>query len=481
MSIALHTDLYQLNMGLAYFNDNTHERKAVFEVYYRDNPFNNGHGIFAGLEKIIEIIQNFKFTDEDIAYLKSELDYPNAYLDYLSTLHFTGTIHCVREGEVVFANTPLLVIEADLIQAQLLETIILNIINYQTLIATKASKIRSVASDDLIFEFGTRRAHETEAALWGTRAAYIGGFDGTSLVSAGQRFGLPIVGTHAHSFVQSYNDEYEAFTKYAQTHKNCTFLIDTYDTLNSGIVNAIKVANEFKDKINFNAVRLDSGDLAYLSKEVRKKLDAAGYRDTKIIASNDLDEQTILSLKQEGAMIDSWGIGTKLITAFDQPALGAVYKLVAIENKDGQMIDVIKISSNVAKITTPGKKAAYRILSPQTNKAVADYISLWDENLAELGSILLFNEQLPALNTLLADFKYRKLHHLIFENGKLCYQLPTLIETKDYAQTCLAEFWPENLRYKNPSNYYVDLSPRCYENKINEINRKRGQNANKNR
>ena len=281
----------------------------------------------------------------------------------------------MEEGEVCFNNEPLVRVEAPLIQAQLIETILLNIVNFHTLIATKASRIKQVAPNDLLMEFGTRRAQEEDAALWGARAAIIGGFDSTSNVRAGKLFGIPVSGTHAHAFVQTYGDEYVAFKKYAERHKDCVFLVDTFHTLKSGVPTAIKVAQELGDKINFIGIRLDSGDIAYLSKEARKMLDEAGFTDAKIIASNDLDEETIMSLKAQGAKVDSWGVGTKLITGYDQPALGAVYKLVAVEDESGEYQDRIKLSNNAEKVTTPGKKNVYRIINKATGKAEGDYIT----------------------------------------------------------------------------------------------------------
>lgn len=341
-SLVLHTDLYQINMAETYWRDGFNNRKAVFEIYFRKMPFGNGYAVFAGLERVIDFLEHFRFTETDIDYL-TDLGYSKDYIDYLKTLRFTGTLYSMKEGEVVFANEPLMRIEAPIVEAILLETPLLNIINYQTLIATKASRIKEVIGEESAFEFGTRRAQEMDAAIWGTRAAYIAGFDGTSNVRAGKIFGIPVVGTHAHSLVQAYRDEYTAFKKYAESHKDCVFLVDTYDTLRSGVPNAIRVAREMGDAINFIGIRLDSGDLAYLSKKARKMLDEAGFLNAKITASGDLDEDTILSLKAQGAKIDNWGIGTKLITAYDQPALGAVYKMVAIEDELGKMRDTIKI------------------------------------------------------------------------------------------------------------------------------------------
>ena len=340
---ALHTDLYQINMGYAYFKDGVHERKAYFDVYFRKIPFGGGYAVFAGLQKVIEYLNSFEFTDSDIEYLAG-LGYEDSYLQYLKQMKFTGSIRSVREGEIVFGNEPLIRVEAPLIQAQIIETAILNIVNYQILIATKAARIKHLCPNEPCMEFGTRRAHEFDAAVWGARASIIGGFDSTSNVKAAKLFGIPCSGTHAHSFVQAYEDEKVAFKKYAAAHKDCYFLVDTYNTLRSGIPTAIEVADELKDKINFLGIRLDSGDIAYLSKEARKMLDAAGYPNAKVVASNDLDEATITHLKQEGARIDAWGIGTKLITAYDNPALGAVYKLACLEDENGNMVDRLKVS-----------------------------------------------------------------------------------------------------------------------------------------
>ncbi|MDT3994727.1 nicotinate phosphoribosyltransferase, partial [Mammaliicoccus fleurettii] len=377
-SLMLHTDLYQINMGETYWNDGIHERKAIFDLYFRSMPFNSGYAIFSGLERIVQFIENFKFTDSDIEYLR-EIGYQDDYLDYLKALRFTGNIRAMKEGELCFNNEPLLRVEAPLIQAQLVETALLNIVNFQTLIATKASRIKQVVRDEIVMEFGTRRAQEMDAAIWGARAAVIGGFDSTSNVRAGKLFGIPISGTHAHSMVQTYDDEYIAFKKYAERHKNCVFLVDTFHTLKSGVPNAIKVAKELGDKINFIGIRLDSGDIAYLSKEARRMLDEAGFTDAKIFASNDLDEETITSLKAQGAKVTAWGVGTKLITAYDQPALGAVYKLVAIEDENGELSDRIKISNNAEKVTVPGKKNVYRVINTLTNKSEGDYITLEHE------------------------------------------------------------------------------------------------------
>ncbi|MGF7535371.1 nicotinate phosphoribosyltransferase [Bacillus mexicanus] len=466
-SLTLHTDLYQINMAETYWRDGLQNKKSVFELYFRKLPFGNGYAIFAGLERVIEFLENFKFTSSDIEYLR-ELGYEEEYLNFLSTLRFTGTIKAMKEGEIVFANEPILRIEAPLIEAQLIETPLLNIINYQTLIATKASRIVQLIGDDIAMEFGTRRAQEMDAAIWGTRAAYIAGFHATSNVRAGKKFGIPVAGTHAHSMVQAYRDEYTAFKKYASSHNECTFLVDTYDTLKSGVPNAIKVAKEEGEKINFKGIRLDSGDLAYLSKESRKLLDAAGFKETKISASNDLDENTIMNLKSQGAAIDIWGIGTKLITAFDQPALGAVYKLVSIE-ENGEMIDTIKISANPEKVSTPGLKKVYRIINKSSGKSEGDYITMDFENPKNEYKLNMFHPVHTFVSKIVTNFEAKELHHTIFDNGKLIYEIPNLDEIRSFVKENLNVLWSEYKRLIRPEEYPVDLSKICWDNKMNKI------------
>ena len=468
-SMTLHTDLYQINMAETYWEDHMHSRKAVFELYFRKLPFGNGYAVFAGLEKIMDYIQNFRFTPSDIEYLREELGYQEDFLDYLKTVQFTGTIRSMKEGELVFGNEPILRVEAPLAEAQLIETALLNIVNYQTLIATKASRIKQVVGEQTAMEFGTRRAHEFDAAIWGTRAAYIGGFNATSNVRAGKLFGIPVAGTHAHAMVQAYRDEYTAFHKYARRHKDCVFLVDTYDTLKSGVPTAIKVAKELGDQINFKGIRLDSGDLAYLSKEARKMLDEAGFTETKIVASNDLDEYTIMNLKAQGAKIDSWGIGTKLITSYDQAALGAVYKLVSIENEDGDMVDTIKISGNPEKVTTPGLKKVYRIINTSNNKSEGDYIAMEEENPSEEERLKMFHPIHTYISKFITNFEAKELHHDIFKEGKAVYANPTLQEIQSYALEILELLWDEYKRSLNPEEYPVDLSQMCWDNKMKQI------------
>ncbi len=469
-SLALHTDLYQINMTKAYWDDGFHNRKAVFEVFFRKLPFGNGYAVFAGLERVIEYVKKFHFSESDISYLR-ELGYEEAFLAYLSDLRFTGSIRSMEEGQLAFGDVPLIRVEAPLAEAQLLETAILNIVNYHTLIATKANRIKQVVQDEVVMEFGTRRAHELDAAIWGTRAAYIGGFDATSNVRAGKLFGMPVSGTHAHSMVQAYRDEYTAFHKYAESHKDCVFLVDTYDTLKSGVPAAIKVAKELGDKINFRGIRLDSGDIAYLSKKARNLLDEAGFTDTKIIASNDLDEYTILNLKSQGAAVDVWGVGTKLITAYDQPALGAVYKLSSIENEAGEMEDTIKISSNAEKVSTPGIKRVYRIVNTVNHKSEGEYIALEHEDPQSEARLKMFHPVHTYISKFVTNFEARDLHVDVFNKGELVYELPSLDEIRTFVQQNLELLWDEYKRSMNPEGYPVDLSQECWTNKMNLIQR----------
>ncbi|WP_317286532.1 nicotinate phosphoribosyltransferase [Leuconostoc mesenteroides] len=463
-SLVLHTDAYQINMIYTYWKQGIDQKPVVFEAYFRKMPFNNGYVIFSGLERIVKILNQLKFTDDDIDYLQSLDLYDTEFLTYLKNWHLTATIRSAYEGEVMFNNEPLLQVEGPLVDAQLLETLLLNIINFQTLIATKAARIASVTNGDPLLEFGTRRAQELDAALWGTRAAFIGGFDATSNVRAGKLFNIPISGTHAHALVQAYHNDYDAFHAYAATHKNVVFLVDTFDTLKSGVPNAIKVAREFGDKINFQGVRIDSGDMAYLSKKVRIMLDEAGFTNAKIYASNDLDENTILNLKNQGAKIDVWGIGTKLITAYDQPALGAVYKMVSIDGDD-----TIKLSNNVEKISTPGKKQVWRITDSKDGKSEGDYLTFDDENPSQLETLHMFDPNHPVISKNIKNFDAQPMLHDIFVEGDLIYDLPDITTIKSYAKHSLNDLWDEYKRILNPETYPVDLSQKLYDAKMNLI------------
>ena len=468
-SLTLHTDLYQINMMKTYWETGVYEKKAIFEAYFRKLPFENGYAIFAGLERIVRYIEQLRFSKTDFDYLRGLGHYPEEFLTYLENFEFKGSIRSAVEGELVFANEPLVQVEGTLAECQLIETALLNIVNFQTLIATKASRVRMVSGDDPVLEFGTRRAQELDAAIWGTRAAYIGGCDATSNVRAGKMFGIPVSGTHAHALVQAYRDDYKAFKAYAESHRDCVFLVDTYDILKSGVPNAIRVAKEFGDKINFLGVRIDSGDMAYMSKKVRQQLDEAGFTKAKIYASSDLDEKTILNLKMQGAKIDVWGIGTRLITAYDQPALGCVYKLVSIEDENGVMVDTMKISNNAEKVSTPGKKQVWRITRNSDGKSEGDYIALWDERPDQLDELFMFHPVYTYINKTVTDFTARPILQPIFNNGKLVYELPKLQEIKAYKDEQIEALWDEYKRILNPEQYPVDLSQKTYDQKLASI------------
>lgn len=464
--LALHTDKYQINMMYAHWVNKTHTRKAVFEGYFRKLPFGNGYAVFAGLERIIHYVRNLRFTEEDVRYLsEQEENYDPAFLEELLQFRFRGNLYAMKEGALVFPDEPLVRVEGNIMEAQLVETAILNFMNYQTLIATKASRIKQVAGDDILLEFGTRRAQEADAAVWGARAAYVGGFHATSNMLAGKRFGIPTKGTHAHSWVQSFGSEQEAFDAYARVLPDgVTLLVDTFDTLRSGVPHAIHTGKWLESQgKRMNAIRLDSGDLAYLSIEARKMLDAAGLDYVKIVASNDLDENTIMDLKLQGARIDTWGVGTQLITASDQPSLGGVYKLVEMESKTGEMVPTIKISSNPEKVTTPGAKEVWRIIGSE-GKAIGDYICAPGEETPRNGKRLkLFNPLHPYLRKYVETYEALPMLEPIFKDGQLVYTVPDLDEVRSYHLSQLNLFWPQYLRKLNPEVYRLSLSQRVYD------------------
>ena len=471
-SLTLHTDLYQINMMQVYFKQNIHNKRAVFEVFFRKNPFNNGYAVFAGLERIISYLNNLTFSQSDLDYLQS-LGYHGEFLDYLRNLKMSLTVRSVQEGDLVFANEPIVQVEGPLAQCQLVETALLNVVNFQTLIATKAARIRSVIEDEPLMEFGTRRAQEMDAAIWGTRAAVIGGANGTSNVRAGKLFDIPVLGTHAHALVQVYGNDYEAFKAYAETHHNCVFLVDTYDTLRLGVPAAIRVARELGDQIKFLGVRIDSGDLAYISKKVRQQLDEAGFPDAKIYASNDLDENTILNLKMQKAKIDVWGVGTKLITAYDQPALGAVYKIVAIEDETGELRNTIKLSNNAEKVSTPGKKQVWRITSREKEKSEGDYITYDGIDVNSLEELEMFHPTYTYINKTVKNFDAVPLLVDIFQEGNLVYSQPSLTEIQAYARKEFDKLWDEYKRVLNPQDYPVDLARDIWQDKMDLIDQMR--------
>ena len=466
-NLTLLTDLYELTMMQGYYEKGQNEN-VIFDVFFRQNPCNNGYSVCAGLDQVIDYIKNLHFTYDDVDYLRGLGIFKEDFLHYLSGFHFSGDIYAIPEGTVVFPKEPLLKVVAPIMEAQLVETAILNIINHQSLIATKTSRIVFAANGDGIMEFGLRRAQGPDAGLYGARAAMIGGCVGTSNVLAGQMFDVPVMGTHAHSWIMSFPDEYTAFKTYAEMYPdNCTLLVDTYDTLKSGVPNAIRVFQEFKDAgkplIKYG-IRLDSGDLAYLSKEARKMLDEAGFPEATICASNDLDEFLLHDLKMQGAAIDSWGVGTNLITSKDCPSFGGVYKLAAIQNEKGEFVPKIKISENTEKITNLGNKTIYRIYEKASGKIKADLICFADEVIDPKQDLLLFDPMDTWKKTKLAGGTYtvREILLPIFKNGECLYKSPTLKEIAAYCREEKDTLWDETKRLFYPHRVYVDLSQKLY-------------------
>ena len=472
-NLTLLTDLYELTMMQGYFKEKDANETVIFDMFYRTNPHGNGFAICAGLEQAIEYIKGLHFDESDIEYLRSLNIFAEDFLEYLSTFRFTGDIYAIPEGTVVFPRESLIKVIAPIMQAQLVETALLTIINHQSLIATKTERIVHAAKGDGVMEFGLRRAQGADAGTYGARAAMIAGCIGTSNVLCGKMFDVPVKGTHAHSWIMSFPDELTAFRTYAKLYPSaCILLVDTYDTLKSGIPNAIKVFKEMREAgipLTFYGIRLDSGDLAYLSKKAKKMLDAAGFPDAVISASNDLDEYTISSLKMQHAKINVWGVGTKVITAFDQPALGAVYKLVSVEDKDGKMVDTIKLSNNAEKVSTPGKKQVWRITEKKDGKSEGDYVTLANEDPRVEKELYMFHPQYTYINKTITNFNAEPLLKDIFVDGKLTYKSPTLKETKQYADTVRGLLWPEYKRMLNPEQYPVDLSQEAWDNKIKLI------------
>lgn len=467
MNLSLMTDLYELTMMQGYFKSNAKE-KVVFDVFYRKNPCDGGYAIAAGLEQAIDYIKNLKFSYEDVAYLKSLGIFDEDFLNYLRGFHFSGDIYAIPEGTVVFPREPLVKVIAPIMEAQLVETALLTIINHQSLIATKAARVVYSAQGDGIMEFGLRRAQGPDAGIYGARAAVIGGCVGTSNVLTGQLFQVPVMGTHAHSWIMSFPDEYTAFKTYAQLYPNaCILLVDTYDTLRSGVPNAIRVFNEMKEAgipLKNYGIRLDSGDLAYMSKKARKMLDDAGYPDATIAASSDLDEHLIYSLKNQGAAITSWGVGTNLITSKDCPAFGGVYKLAAIQNEAGEFVPKIKLSENTEKITNPGNKTIYRIYDKQTGKIRADLICLADETFDEEKDMIIFDPIETWKKTKIKGGTYslRELLVPVFLKGECVYTSPSVMEIRDYCTKEKDTIWDETKRFYNPHQVYVDLSDKLF-------------------
>ena len=470
-NLTLLTDLYQLTMGYGFYRQNKHEEEVVFDLFFRKNALIT-YSVFAGLEQAMDYLLNWRFDEEDIAYLRGLNLFDEGFLEYLKNMKFTGDVYAVKEGEPVFPAEPILTIKAPLIQAQFAETALLNIINHQTLIATKSSKIcRATAGRGVVMEFGLRRAQGPDAGIYGARAALIGGCSSTSNVIAGQMFHVPVAGTMAHSWVMDYPTEYDAFRAYADAYPdNCLLLVDTYDTLRSGVPNAIKVFKELRAAGHTpKGIRLDSGDLAYLSKKARKMMDEAGFPEAKICVSGDLDERSINSLIQQGAKIDSWGVGTKLITSEDLPALGGVYKLSAVFDEDGRATPKIKLSDNTAKITNPAFKNLYRLYDRENGMAIADLITLRDEQVDDTKPLTIFHPVETWKRHEVENFRAEPLLHTIVEKGKLVYEFPTLQEIQAFSKRELSLFWEEYLRLDMPQVYKVDLSDKLHTLKIKMI------------
>ncbi len=469
-NLTLLTDLYELTMMQGYFQQQTNET-VVFDVFFRSNPCGSGYSVAAGLEQVIDYIKNLNFSYDDVVYLRSLKIFSEDFLHYLSGFHFSGDIYAIPEGTVVFPKEPLLKVVAPIMEAQLVETAILNIINHQSLIATKTSRVVYAAKGDGVMEFGLRRAQGPDAGLYGARAAMIGGCVGTSNVLAGELFDVPVMGTHAHSWIMSFPDEYTAFKTYANLYPDaCTLLVDTYDTIKSGVPNAIRVFTEMREagiKPKKYGIRLDSGDLAYLSKKARKMLDAAGFSDAVISASNDLDEHLIHDLKIQGATITSWGVGTNLITSKDCPSFGGVYKLAAIQQPDGSFRSKIKLSENTEKITNPGNKTIYRIYDKETGKMRADLICFADETFDTEADLMLFDPNATWKKTKLAGGTYtmRELLKPIFIHGECIYESPSVTEIAAYCREEKETLWDETMRLANPHRVYVDLSKKLYDEK----------------
>jgi putative nicotinate phosphoribosyltransferase len=460
-----------------YFREKQANETVIFDMFFRSNPNSGGYSVCAGLEQVIEYIEGLHFTDEDINYLRTLGLFGDDFLSYLSDFKFTGDIYAIPEGSVIFPKEPIMKIVAPIMEAQLIETAILNIINHQSLIATKASRVVFAANGDTVLEFGLRRAQGPDAGIYGARAAMIAGCFATSNVLAGQMFDVPVRGTHAHSWVMSFSDELTAFRKYANLYPNaCILLVDTYDTLRSGVPNAIKVFNEMKEKgieLKNYGIRLDSGDLAYLSKKARQLLDNAGFKDAVISASNDLDENLISSLKLQSAKISSWGVGTHLITSKDCPAFGGVYKLSAVYESDKKAFKAkIKLSENAEKNTNPGNKKIYRIYDKDTKKIIADLICLVEETLDTSEELLLFDPLETWKKTLLPGDTYyvKELLVPIFKEGKCVYKSPSVMEIREYCRSEMDTLWEESRRLEYPHNTHVDLSQKLWNLKNNLLN-----------
>ncbi len=466
LNLTMLCDFYELTMSNGYFANGYKDRITYFDVFYRRCPDGGGFAIAAGLEQIIEYIQMLHFTPEDIDYLRGRNLFSEEFLDYLANFKFTGDIWAVPEGTPVFPKEPMITVRAPAIEAQLIETFLLLCINHQSLIATKANRVVRAAEGRTVMEFGSRRAQGSDAAILGARAAYIGGCNGTACTIADQLYGVKAGGTMAHAWVQMFDSEYEAFKTYCQLYPhNATLLVDTYNTLKSGVPNAIRVFNEVLKPLGITkcGIRLDSGDMAYLSQKARKMLDEAGWTGCEISVSNSLDEHTIQDLLRQGAKIDMFGVGERLITARSEPVFGGVYKLVAVEDNEGNVVPKIKISENVGKITNPHFKKLYRFFGNDTGKAIADYLCIYDETLDDSGEMTIFDPDATWKTKTVYNFTAKELQVPIFLNGELVYQCPSLEEIRTYCLAQVDSLWDEVKRFDNPHTYYVDLSQKLWD------------------
>ena len=467
-NLSMVMDFYEMTMANGYFNAEQNETTVAFDVFFRKNPDNAGFSIFAGLEQIIEYINGLHFEDADIEYLRSQKLFPEEFLSYLKNFRFRGDVYAMPEGTIVYPNEPLITVVAPLIDAQIVETALLLEVNHQSLIATKTSRIVRMSAGRAVSDFGARRAHNVDAAVYGARAAYIGGAAGTATVLAGEMFHIPISGTMAHSWVMYFDSEYEAFKKYAEIYPDSTvLLVDTYNVRKSGVPNAIRVAKEVLEPMGkrLKGIRIDSGDLAFLSKEARRMLDEAGLEDCKIVASNGLDEYTIKALIEQHCAIDSFGVGERLITSASNPVFGAVYKLVAIK-KDGEFMPKIKVSENVEKTTNPGLKKVYRVFD-ESGKAIADYLTCADEEIDFSKPVDYVDPAKYWKRRCFENCTFRELQVKIFENGRQIYKTPSIEEVRAYVKKQLKEeIWVEEQRFENPHAHYFDMSPAMYELKM---------------
>ena len=465
LNMTMLCDFYELTMSNGYFNNGYKDRTVIFDVFFRRVPDQGGFAIAAGLEQLIEYIEDLHFSEEDIDYLRGRNLFCEEFLEYLKNFRFTGDIYAVPEGTPVFPKEPLVVVKAPAIEAQLIETFTLLTINHQSLIATKANRVVRSAQGRTVLEFGSRRAQGADAAIVGARAAYIGGVNGTACTISDQLYGVPAGGTMAHAWVQMFDSEYEAFKTYCEIYPtNATLLVDTYNTLKSGIPNAIRAFNEVLKPLGITkcGIRLDSGDIAYLSQKARQMLDEAGWTECKISASNSLDEYLIRDLLQQGAQIDMFGVGERMITARSEPVFGGVYKLVAVENEDGEIIPKIKVSENVEKITVPHFKKLWRFYGNDTGKAIADYMTVYDETVDDSGDLEIFDPYATWKKKVVYDFNAKELLVPIFLNGKRVYDSPSLQEIQDYCREQVDTLWDEVKRFDNPHKYYVDLSDKLW-------------------